>query len=198
MRAFTSARGVWGYREAGNCIGRGQRERELIVSRMSTFALEDQAVLVLEVCIACALGAVIGWERDRAGKSAGIRTHVIIAAAAAFAVGLGELALEADGIGDRTSVLHGVLTGIGFIGAGMIWRADRQEGPSGLTSAATVMLVAVIGAACGIGAPITAVAVTVIALITLWGVAQMEPNREARSAQPPEATGSGDDVAVPR
>ena len=165
---------------------------------MSTFALEDQAVLVLEVCIACALGAAIGWERDRAGKSAGIRTHVIIAAAAAFAVGLGELALEADGVGDRTRVLHGVLTGIGFIGAGMIWRADRHEGPSGLTSAATVMLVAVIGAACGIGAPMTAVAVTVIALITLWGVAQMEPNRLARSAQPPDASGSGDDVAVPR
>ena len=95
-------------------------------------------------------------------------------------------------------MLHGVLTGIGFIGAGMIWRADRQEGPSGLTSAATVMLVAVIGAACGIGAPITAVAVTLIALITLWGVAQMEPNREARSVEPPDASGSGDDVVVPR
>ena len=165
---------------------------------MTTFALEDQAVLVLEVCIACALGAVIGWERDRAGKNAGIRTHVIIAAASAFAVGLGELALEADGVGDRTRVLHGVLTGIGFIGAGMIWRADRHEGPSGLTSAATVMLVAVIGAACGIGAPLTAVAVTVIALITLWGVAQMEPRREGRSATPPDSTASGDDVAVPR
>ncbi|HEY5875874.1 MAG TPA: MgtC/SapB family protein, partial [Ilumatobacteraceae bacterium] len=80
----------------------------------------------------------------------------------------------------------------------MIWKADRGGGPSGLTSAATVMLVAVIGAACGIGAPLTAVAVTVIALITLWGVAQMEPNRATRSEQPPDASGSGDDVAVPR
>ena len=94
MRAFTSARRVWGYRDAGNCIGRGKRERELTVTQMSTFALEDQAVLVLEVCIACALGAIIGWERDRAGKNAGIRTHVIIAASSAFAVGLGELAVS--------------------------------------------------------------------------------------------------------
>jgi putative Mg2+ transporter-C (MgtC) family protein len=165
---------------------------------MSTFALEDQAVLILEVCIACALGAIVGWERDRAGKNAGIRTHVIIAASSAFAVGLGELAVNTDGAGDPTRVLHGVLTGIGFIGAGMIWKADRTGAPSGLTSAATVMLVAVIGSACGIGAPLTAVAVTAIALITLWGVAQVEPRREARSATPPDSTASGDDVAVPR
>ncbi len=165
---------------------------------MSTFAVEDQVVLVLEVCIASILGALIGWERDRAGKSAGIRTHVVICATAAFACGLGELALEGQGIGDRTRVLHGVLTGIGFIGAGMIWRADRQGGPSGLTSAATVMLVAVIGAACGLGAPVAAAAVTVIALITLWGVAQMEPHRGYRPSPPPDATGSSEDAAVPR
>ncbi|MGD9704185.1 MAG: MgtC/SapB family protein [Acidimicrobiia bacterium] len=166
---------------------------------MSTFALEDQAVLVLEVCLASLLGAVIGWERDRAGKSAGIRTHVIICAASAFAVGLGELALVVDGTGDRTRTLHGVLTGIGFVGAGMIWKADRREGPSGLTSAATVMLVAVIGAACGLGAPLAAVAVTLIALITLWGVAQMEPHRDhGANRPPPHGAGDSEDASVPR
>ena len=71
-------------------------------------------------------------------------------------------------------MLHAVITGIGFIGGGMIWTAKKSRGPSGLTSAATVMLVAIIGSASGLGAPIAASTVTVFALITLWGVRRIE------------------------
>jgi putative Mg2+ transporter-C (MgtC) family protein len=156
--------------------------QESIVSRLSSVPLDEQAVLVLQVSIAAVLGGIVGWERDRAGKNAGIRTHVVLCAASAFAVGLGDVLLDGSATGDRTRVLHGVITGIGFVGAGMIWTNARNNGPSGLTSAATVMLVAVIGCACGLGAPVAAVAVTVVALLTLWGGVRLEPHDERADA----------------
>lgn len=120
------------------------------------------------------LGGIIGWERDRAGKNAGVRTHVLVCVACAFAVGLGELALKDQLSGDRTRVLHAVITGVGFLGGGMIWTTKKSSGPYGLTSAATIMLVAVIGAACGLGAPASAAAVTLLALLTLVGIRRVE------------------------
>jgi len=65
-------------------------------------------------------------------------------------------------------------TTIGFIGAGMIWTSKKANGPLGLTSAATIMLVAGLGAAVGLGAPLVGAAVCVLALITLWGVRVVE------------------------
>ncbi|MEK7410734.1 MAG: MgtC/SapB family protein, partial [Actinomycetota bacterium] len=81
--------------------------------RISTFSVEDQVGLVVKVGIAAVLGGIIGWERDRAGKSAGIRTHMLVAAASAVAVGLGELAVTAANSGDPTRMMHAVFTGIG-------------------------------------------------------------------------------------
>ena len=152
----------------------------LHVSNVST---ADQLVLTLQIGIGAALGGVIGWERDRAGKSAGIRTHMLVAASSAFAVGLGELLLAGGSSGDHTRVLHAVITGIGFIGGGMIWTAKKSRGPAGLTSAATIMLVAVIGAAAGLGAPIVATTVTIFALITLSGVRRIENMFRSRRSQ---------------
>jgi len=141
---------------------------------VSVFSFASQLGLVLKVGIAAVLGGVIGWERDRAGKSAGIRTHMLVSSASALAVGLGVLVIGSSKSGDPTRMMHAVFTGIGFIGAGMIWTSKKANGPSGLTSAATIMLVAGLGAACGIGAPLVGVAVCVLALITLWGVKAAE------------------------
>lgn len=142
--------------------------------RISIFSVADQIGLVLKVGIAALLGGIIGWERDKAGKSAGIRTHMLVAASAALAVGLGELVIDATNSGDPTRMMHAVFTGIGFIGAGMIWTSKKATGPFGLTSAATIMLVAGLGAAVGLGAPLVGAAVCVMALATLWGVRTLE------------------------
>ncbi|MHB1130616.1 MAG: MgtC/SapB family protein, partial [Ilumatobacteraceae bacterium] len=83
--------------------------------RVSTFSAAEQLGLVLKVGIAAVFGGIIGWERDRAGKSAGIRTHMLVAAASALAVGLGELAVNAAQSGDPSRMMHAVFTGIGFI-----------------------------------------------------------------------------------
>lgn len=159
------------------------------MNRFSMFPLEDQLILVAQIGVAAVLGGLIGWERDRAGKNAGIRTHVLVCSASAFATGLGELVLSDTAQGDSTRVLHGLLTGIGFIGAGMIWTA-KGHGPIGLTSASTIMLVAVIGAACGLGAPFVAVTVTAFALATLMGLTSLDRSGEHEE---PTARGSDDD-----
>ena len=147
--------------------------------RLSIFTAAEQVGLVLKVGIAAVLGGIIGWERDRAGKSAGIRTHMIVAAAAALAVGLGELAINLTNGGDPTRMMHAVFTGLGFIGAGMIWTSKNANGPLGLTSAATILLVAGLGAAVGLGAPIVGVAVCILALATLRGVRMLEIKMQA-------------------
>ena len=155
--------------------------------RLSIFTAAEQVGLILKVGIAAVLGGIIGWERDRAGKSAGIRTHMIVAAAAALAVGLGELAINLGNSGDPTRMMHAVFTGIGFIGAGMIWTSKNANGPLGLTSAATILLVAGLGAAVGLGAPIVGAAVCLLALVTLRGVRILEMKME--SHRPPQITG---------
>lgn len=119
--------------------------------------------------LAAACGAAIGLERERSGKVAGLRTHILVSAASAMATGIGTVVV---GGGDPTRVLHGVITGIGFLGTGVIFRDDRQ--PSGITSAATIMLTAMIGGACGLGAPILAVGATSFALGTLWYARRVE------------------------
>ena len=147
---------------------------DLIHSSFSTFSVSDQFWLILKVGLAAVLGGIIGWERDRAGKSAGIRTHMLVAASSALAVGLGEMVVLVMPNGDPTRMMHAVFTGIGFIGGGMIWTSKKFPGPLGLTSAATIMLVAGLGAAVGLGAPLVGVAVCLLALGTLWGVRVVE------------------------
>jgi len=166
---------------------------DLLNLRISIFSAADQIGLVLKVGIAALLGGIIGWERDRAGKSAGIRTHMLVASASALAVGLGELVVTATNSGDPTRMMHAVFTGIGFIGGGMIWTSKKATGPLGITSAATVLLVAGLGAAVGLGAPIVGVAVCVLALGTLWGVRALEVAVAAH--RPPDVTGMPEEVA---
>ena len=150
--------------------------------RFSSFTLADQAWIVARVSFAAALGGLVGFERRNAGKSAGIRTHMLVAAASALAVGLGELVRIQAGTGDPMRMMHAVVTGIGFIGGGMIYVQKRARGPYGLTSAATVVLVAGLGMASGAGAPLLAGAGTVLTLITLRGVQAIEEKVHLRAA----------------
>lgn len=153
----------------------------------SSFTLADQAWLVARLAFAAALGGFIGFERRNAGKSAGIRTHMLVAASAALAVGLGDIVRAQAGSGDPTRMMHAVVTGIGFIGGGMIFVQKRSRGPYGLTSAATVVLVAGIGMAAGAGAPVLAGAATVLALITLRVVQAVEYRVVLRASESVES-----------
>ena len=161
---------------------------------VSEFTARVQLVITLRVAIAAALGAVIGWERGRNGRSAGMRTHMLVSAAAGLAVGVGAAADQAMGNGDPTRALHAVVTGVGFLGGGLIFVRSQGSRPSGVTSAATIFLVAVIGCTAGLGAPILAVTVTALSLGTLLGISQLETY--AKRMVPPirrRRNGDGDD-----
>jgi len=121
--------------------------------------------MVLRILMAAALGAIIGYQRERAGKPAGLRTHTLICIGAAlFTIaslyGFGAVA-------DPARVAAGIVAGIGFLGGGAIIR--RGEGViEGLTTAATIWAVAAIGLAAGAGLYLISAVTTAVILIILF------------------------------
>ena len=131
--------------------------------------LWEQAVVVIDAVIAAFLGSLIGWERDRAGKSAGPRTMVLVCASAAVIVAIGAvLDVEAQ-YGDPTRALHAVITGIGFLGAGLIFTNTRagSSGLGGVTTAATVFATAAVGVGVGLGFQVAGAGLTLVISIIL-------------------------------
>jgi putative Mg2+ transporter-C (MgtC) family protein len=120
------------------------------------------------VALAAAVGGAIGFEREQADKPAGLRTHMIVSAASALIVLLGEVAVDRAGTpGDPTRALHGIITGIGFLGAGtIIFRRDHAS-VEGLTTAASLLFTAGIGVAIGLGQVLLAVGAAVLVVATL-------------------------------
>lgn len=114
---------------------------------------DDPGLIVLRLFAALAIGAAIGIERHLHGQAAGLRTHAVVAMAAALAVLIvaplsSAGAAQADA---QSRVLQGILTGVGFLGAGVILRAAGRHRVHGLTSAALIWITAVFGALCGHG-----------------------------------------------
>jgi putative Mg2+ transporter-C (MgtC) family protein len=104
---------------------------------------------VVRLLVAALLGAVVGFERERAGKAAGLRTHMLVALGAALLM----LAAAESGMtpADLSRIIQGVITGIGFLGAGSILKSEEQREIRGLTTAAGIWLTAGVGVAAGLG-----------------------------------------------
>jgi putative Mg2+ transporter-C (MgtC) family protein len=103
--------------------------------------------MVIRIVIAAFLGAVIGYERARAKKAAGIRTHLLISMGAALFTVISIWGFA--GNADPSRIAAGVVAGVGFLGAGAILRHER--GVEGLTTAAAIWAVAAVGVAIGAG-----------------------------------------------
>jgi putative Mg2+ transporter-C (MgtC) family protein len=149
--------------------------------------------IVIRLCLATLIGALIGWDRQRQDKPAGLRTHMLVTLGSATFVLLGfEIGATLDhrygqGI-DPTRVLQGVVGGIGFLGAGSIIKGGGQV--SGVTTAAGIWVSGALGAAMGMGAYVVAGIATVLTLFTLILVASVERklgSREGGSAPSREA-----------
>jgi putative Mg2+ transporter-C (MgtC) family protein len=126
----------------------------------------------VRLLFALALGGVLGWNREQMGKAAGLRTHMLVAAGAAVAVLAGELS---DMQGDAISrVIQGVLTGVGFIGGGVILKISAQQQIRGITTASGIWLTAAIGVAAGAGHLGLAVVSTAFALVVLAVLGKVE------------------------
>lgn len=119
--------------------------------------------MILRLLLSAVLGAVIGYQRERAGKQAGLRTNTLICVGAALFTVVSIYGFDAD---DTARVAAGVVTGIGFLGAGAIIRSG--EGIlAGLTTAATIWAVAGIGLAAGAGLYAASAVATAIILAVL-------------------------------
>lgn len=123
----------------------------------------DELDLVLRLLIAALMGGIIGYERERAEKPAGFRTHLLVCVGAALFTVVSVYGFS--GLADPSRVAAGVVVGIGFLGAGTILRGEK--GVVGLTTAATVWAVAAIGLTVGAGLYLAAVVTAVIVLIAL-------------------------------
>jgi putative Mg2+ transporter-C (MgtC) family protein len=114
--------------------------------------LLDWPEIVLRLCVATLAGGLIGLDRDLHGKPIGLKTLGLVGLATAMVVMLVSPAGDLWKISDAASrVIQGVLTGIGFLGAGVIVRGERGFRVHGLTSAACAWLTACVGIACGVG-----------------------------------------------
>lgn len=135
--------------------------------------LAKQFLVIVNAGIAALLGSAIGWERDRAGKSVGPRTMALVGASAAAVVNIGEVLNISAQFGDPTRSMHAIMTGIGFLGAGLIFQT-RDAGTKGVTTAATVFATAAMGCAVGLGFQIASIGLTIIILIVLRSTHMLE------------------------
>ena len=133
-----------------------------------TSGLPDARQLIhvlIRLLAATLLGAVVGVQRQRAGKPAGLRTHMLVTlGTAVFVMACSGVGMSLEG---QSRVIQGIVTGIGFIGAGSILKLDRERNIQGLTTAAGVWMTAAIGVAVGLGSLGVAVLSTVFTLIVL-------------------------------
>jgi len=131
--------------------------------------LLDWSEIILRLGAATVAGGLIGLNRDLQAKPIGVRTLGLVGLATAMIVALAVPSAEAA-ISDATSrVIQGILTGIGFLGAGVIVHRDKLSQVHGLTSAACTWLTACIGIVCGTGywrIVILALAITFVVLLT--------------------------------
>lgn len=125
--------------------------------------MPDELEMVLRILLAMALGAVIGFQRGKAEKPAGMRDLILISAGSALFTVVSIYGFGAD----PARVAAGVVTGIGFLGAGAIIRRGEGGIVKGLTTAATIWMTAGIGLAAGAGMYIIAAVTTFLVLVVL-------------------------------
>jgi putative Mg2+ transporter-C (MgtC) family protein len=121
--------------------------------------------IVVRLLLAALLGGLLGVQRELVGKAAGLRTHMLVALGSAFFVLIPSQA--GMPLVDLSRVLQGVITGIGFLGAGAILKLSEQQQIHGLTTAAGLWLTAAVGVAAGMGRETSAILGTVLAFIIL-------------------------------
>jgi putative Mg2+ transporter-C (MgtC) family protein len=128
---------------------------------------------ISRLLVACILGGLLGFNREHHGKSAGLRTHVLVAlGACVFTMAPQQAGADPAAM---TRVVQGLVVGIGFLGAGAIFKGDRPGEVNGLTTAAGIWATAAIGMTAGYGREVTAIVSTAFAMIVLAVVPHVRP-----------------------
>lgn len=141
--------------------------------------LAELARAIIRLVSAAALGAVVGLQREKAGKPAGLRTHMLVC------LGTTVFVLACSGAGMKgqmlASVIQGIITGIGFIGAGSILKISEERDIQGLTTAASVWMTAAIGVAVGLGG----LGLALLATVATLGVLLIARSNERQTEKVP-------------
>jgi putative Mg2+ transporter-C (MgtC) family protein len=160
---------------------------------------EYEISVFLRILVICLLAGLLGWERESAGKAAGLRTHILVGIATVLFVAIGEsMARGFRAFGDHVrfdaaNLLGAIVTGISFLGAGMIiFRQHHHEDVKGLTTAAGILTTAAIGVLVGMEKFLLALGATAIVFIILRFVNLLEPKNRMRRATDRAEAGTGD------
>lgn len=155
---------------------------EIIWSEL-TSGLPDTTQLahaIIRLVAAMLLGAVVGLQREHAGKAAGLRTHILVALGTAlFVTASSGMGMSPDSL---SRVVQGVATGIGFIGAGAILKLSATREIQGLTTAAGIWMTAAIGVTVGLGSLGLAILATIFTWIVLASIGLIEHRIEKERA----------------
>lgn len=138
-----------------------------------TLTLEQELELCLRVVVAALLAAVIGFEREHKDRPAGLRTHILVGVGSALFTVISLYAFTGN---EHARVAAQIVSGIGFLGAGIIFQ-DRTERTHGLTTAAGIWAVAAIGMACGSRLYVVAIVITLLIVFVLHVLAVVEKRR---------------------
>ncbi|HYV38349.1 MAG TPA: MgtC/SapB family protein [Gemmataceae bacterium] len=128
--------------------------------------------LSIRLAVAALLGGMLGFNRERVHKEAGLRTHMLVAAGTALFIAVPQLVGLAHA--DLSRVIQGIVTGLGFLGAGAILKHTQDRKIRGLTTAAGIWFTAAIGVCAGLGQLTSAVVATLVALLILAVVPLVE------------------------
>jgi putative Mg2+ transporter-C (MgtC) family protein len=148
---------------------------EMILQELAaTMPDAGQLVRVLvRLLAALAVGALIGYQRERVGKAAGLRTHMLVSMGTAlFVISAVEAQMEPDAI---SRVLQGLITGIGFLGAGVVMKLQQAKEIRGLTTAAGIWMTAAVSATVGLGQIGLGLIAAVLAWVVLAILYKFEP-----------------------
>lgn len=133
--------------------------------------LAEAVRITVRLLLAALLGGLLGYERERAGKSAGLRTHMLVSLGAALFVLIPDQAGMLDA--DISRVIQGVVAGVGFLGAGAIVKGGTETDIQGLTTAAGIWLTAAVGIAAGLGREVSAIIGAFLAFFILSALGKL-------------------------
>lgn len=147
--------------------------------------------LLADAALAAALGGVVGWERERKRKGAGLRTMMLVSLASYLFVAVSLIAGDgAPGDGtvrtDPVRAIQSIATGLGFVGAGLVFRDRHSHQARGLTTAAALLAVAPIGVAVALDHVVLAAGTALLLVVILGPVDVIENRFMGRADEPPE------------
>lgn len=154
----------------------------------------DEFYVLFQACIALLLGGFLGYEREIAGKWAGLRTHMLVCLAAMLFIKVGGFLIQhsesditpAIMRADPVRIIEAIVTGVAFLGAGTIFRDTQGKSMRGLTTAASLLVVAPIGIAVAIERYVLAVGTTLL----VWIILHLLGNVEKRTWKSSRPTGA--------